>query len=302
MKRLLILMAFSLVLAVPATVAQTLLGDLLKGNTAVAGTSDSVLIDAVQPGLYVVRQQYQIRNVADGKVYGKDGNNWFGETYSLGVKVAGGLLVTRAVMRPWEGDTDFDKVNNHGKYVPQLYRTTYLRSVDGGDYREANLDFDTPEYIDVYGSDSLLFRHIESQADFGFLTDERFGTTEGYLLWAYRDSTAAHADMKVRLRVARKRLGPVADSLYVACAPVDSAKALGGVFVVPVTDRVGQVSFRLAGIALQTADGRWVLRSLTREAVSAPPVSAPDEKGRRSRDGRGAEAEEAELNLSPVAS
>jgi len=295
-------MAFLLVFAAQEAVAQTLLGDLLNGNTAVSGTSDSVLINAVQPGLYVVRQQYQIKSVADGKLYGKDGNNWFGETYSLGVKVAGGLVVGRAVMMPWEGDADLAKVNNHGKYVPCLYQTTYLRALDGGDYRDVNLDFDTPEYINAYGRDSLLFRHIESQADFGFLTDERFGSADGYLLWAYRDSTAAHAGMQVKLRVARKRLGQVADSLYVPCSPADSAKVFGGVFVVPVTDRVGQVTFRLAGIALQTAEGRWVLRSLTRESVSVQPAAEPEKKSRRTRNRRNEGAEETELNLSPVVS
>lgn len=273
--------------------SQINLGSALRNRFSAA--SDSVLINAVMPGLYVVRQQYQIRSNADGKLYGKDGNNWFGETYSLGVKVAGGLLVDRRVMQPWADDVDFSKINNHGKYVPQLYRTTYLRPLDGEAYREANLDFDTPEYMEAYGTDSLLYRHIEAQADFGFLTDERFGTADGYMLWAYRDSTASHAGMRVKLRVARKQLGNVADSLSVDCLPPDAGTVLGGVFIVPVVDRVGQITCRLAGMALPASDGRWVLRSLTREAASGTP-----RKNRRNRSGRDAGQGMEQINMSPV--
>lgn len=54
-------------------------------------TDDQIFCDAVEPSLSIIRQQYRLER--DGQYYGKNKQSFYGETYTMAVKVAGGTLL-----------------------------------------------------------------------------------------------------------------------------------------------------------------------------------------------------------------
>lgn len=239
-----------------------LLRDYIRNNGVLGGQSDSVLIDAITPGLYIIRQQYQLKDKDKGTLHGKNEENYFGENFTLGVKTAEGLLIGHQLFKPWEGDKDYEKVNNHGKYIPQLYKTTFLRDLRNDQYQEINLDLDKPEYLETLGPDSILFRHIEERADFGFSVATDFGNSDGYVVMAYRDSTVNYPSMKVSLKVNKKRIDDLKDCVSVPYNPTDFELAIGGIYIIPVIERIGLINCKIAGVVIQDKKGNWVISSL----------------------------------------
>ena len=93
--------------------AQSLLGDYLK-DVGYEGHNNSIISEAVAPALTIIRQQYRLER--GGEYYGKNKRPFYGETYTLGVKVSGGTIMQRGVVIPWENDADFHRVKQGGKY------------------------------------------------------------------------------------------------------------------------------------------------------------------------------------------
>ena len=87
---------------------------------------NAFIIDALKPELCIIRQQYQLKRGED--MYGSDGKSYYGETYTLGVKVPGYLYMQRGVLKPWEGDKNYDRVNADGKYE-SVYFKSFQRSL-----------------------------------------------------------------------------------------------------------------------------------------------------------------------------
>ena len=90
-------------------------------NTAVKTSlvESDLVFKAVAPALKIIKQQYRLKK--DGDFFGRNNKPHFGESFSLGVKVAGGTILQNEVLYPWVNDKDYKDVNEAGKYTPVLY-------------------------------------------------------------------------------------------------------------------------------------------------------------------------------------
>ena len=81
--------------------AQSLLGEYLK-DVGYEGQQMSILTEAVMPSLSIIRQQFRLER--GGQFYGKNNMPYYGETYSLGIKISGGEIYQKQVVFPWMND------------------------------------------------------------------------------------------------------------------------------------------------------------------------------------------------------
>lgn len=226
-------------------------------NTAVKTSlvESDLVFKAVAPALKIIKQQYRLKK--DGDFFGRNNKPHFGESFSLGVKVSGGTILQNEVLYPWVNDKDYKDVNEAGKYTPVLY-DSYQKSVIGGDYEKVDFELNTP-YVKSVGKDSLLYIHSDVYSDFGLNMDTASGEKSGYMLWVYE------TDGKCDYRVEALNLQASVESTVIPMKTSSPSKVLGGVYVIPVNERPGTISFYLVGVASTCNNKDWSLKLLTKE-------------------------------------
>lgn len=226
-------------------------------NTAVKTSlvESDLVFKAVAPALKIIKQQYRLKK--DGDFFGRNNKPHFGESFSLGVKVSGGTILQNEVLYPWVNDKDYKDVNEAGKYTPVLY-DSYQKSVIGGDYEKVDFELNTP-YVKSVGKDSLLYIHSDVYSDFGLNMDTASGEKSGYMLWVYE------ADGKCDYRVEALNLQASVESTVIPMKTSSPSKVLGGVYVIPVNERPGTISFYLVGVASTCNNKDWSLKLLTKD-------------------------------------
>lgn len=234
---------------------------------------NAFIIDAIKPELCIIRQQYQLKRGED--MYGSDGKSYYGETYTLGVKVPGYLYMQRGVLKPWEGDKNYDRVNADGKYE-SVYFKSFQRSLVETKvaYSPIEIEFGR-SYLQAINSDQTLYRQEDLVSDFGLSIDEAGGEKRGIMVWVYSNSTLKDSAMTVSFQQEMLSLEAKSDSILIPQTVSNADRLLGGVFVVPSYERGGRIQIRLAGIAVRTANGDWNLQLL---ASHFDDVSATDTK------------------------
>lgn len=234
---------------------------------------NAFIIDALKPELCIIRQQYQLKRGED--MYGSDGKSYYGETYTLGVKVPGYLYMQRGVLKPWEGDKNYNRVNADGKYE-SVYFKSFQRSLVETKvaYSPIEIEFGR-SYLQAINSDQTLYRQEDLVSDFGLSIDEAGGEKRGIMVWVYSNSTLKDSAMTVSFQQEMLSLEAKSDSILIPQTVSNADRLLGGVFVVPSYERGGRIQIRLAGIAVRTANGDWNLQLL---ASHFDDVSATDTK------------------------
>lgn len=216
-------------------------------------------LDAVQPTLSIIRQQYRLER--NGDFFGRQNKPYFAETYSLGIKISGGTILHRSVVYPWEKDADYQRINGGGKYKP-AYFNSMQRSVMGGNWKAIELELGT-QYVMPFSSDSLLYRHTDATADFGLPIDETAGTKQGYMIWAYSISNLHDSLMQVKFQQSELKIEAKSDGRTVSVAPGNINNILGGLFIVPQVERAGYIKLLLVGVAARNSHGEWLLNLMT---------------------------------------
>lgn len=234
---------------------------------------NAFIIDAIKPELCIIRQQYQLKRGED--MYGSDGKSYYGETYTLGVKVPGYLYMQRGVLKPWEGDKNYNRVNADGKYESVYFKSFQRSLVETKDaYSPIEIEFGR-SYLQAINSDQTLYRQEDLVSDFGLSIDEAGGEKRGIMVWVYSNSTLKDSAMTVSFQQEMLSLEAKSDSILIPQTVSNADRLLGGVFVVPSYERGGRIQIRLAGIAVRTANGDWNLQLL---ASHFDDVSATDTK------------------------
>lgn len=232
-----------------------------KAMTAGRG-SDDFVARCITPELSIIRQQYRLRYGED--YYGKNNMPYYGESYSLAVKVAGGTYLTSRVLEPWSVDDDYQQVAAAGKYAPELYYS-YRRALNDSCYSPIDFELGS-DYVTAQNSSNTLWLHEDVKTDFGLTPDYQPGEKDGYLIWAYTASNAQDSTMNVTLKQTPFATDTTPDTL-VTLAPSDPERVLGGLYVIPRIERGGRVQLFLAGVAVPFARG-WALEPLYSEEKS----------------------------------
>lgn len=220
----------------------------------------SLVETSVLPDLSIIRQQYRLHR--NGEYFGKNHNPYYGESYSLAVKVSGGTLFLSDVMEPWKRDADYARDNASGNYTPSLY-WTYQRPLTETDYKSVNFEItDDNGYVRPMNVDKSLYMHTDVVGDFGLSIDNASGEKKGYVLWAYAPNDVQDSAMVVDFRQVSFSIDARPDSALVKMSPADPAKVIGGIFVTPKYERGGRIQFLLSGVAVRDSSDEWSLQLL----------------------------------------
>lgn len=206
--------------------------------------------DAVGDGLFIVTTQYRLKDKKgqNPQYYGWENKPYFGETLSLGVKTRGGFILSSRAVKPWLTDEKFDKYRDDNRYEPIVYETRYTAVADTV---SAVLPATKTESLVVgnfYFSTDTVFNHQ------GFPTDYSDGQKNGWLVWLIAPEAQDGGEHTLVYRNETEyRKG---HNVYSIKAP--SPAVLGGVFLVPRIEGIGQITFYLCGLAVENG-GQWQL-------------------------------------------
>lgn len=260
--------------------AQIDINDLLNGSIT-TGTSAREVMEAVKPALSIIRQQYRLERKGD--YYGRGGRDYYGETYSLGVKISNFTLLQRCVVYPWERDDDYKRINAGGKYQPDRFRSLQKAVTDSV---WNNVDFDFKDYTSARTADSLIFESQDLMTDFGMPTDETIGMKSGYMIWAYSTDATQDSAMKVKLSLQPLTLEVKSDITPISVKPEGISNVLGGVFVVCHVERTGYIKVSLTGVAALNSKNRWIMEPLAKKNVKSDDTVHPIGSKKPVRKGR----------------
>ncbi|MDR1592995.1 MAG: hypothetical protein LBS43_00745 [Prevotellaceae bacterium] len=219
-------------------------------------SNQQLIEDAVKDGLFVIRQNYQIKDTSTTPpTYYRWGNDpHLGTVYALGIKVRGGFYGDNRILFPWNSDTRYEEYRNIANYVPVISETNW-RSPDSTHYGTAPFSADSC----TLHSDSLAV-HVKSAmfAGRGFNENYSPGEKDGWLVWAVSDKPLPAADtLPLSLLIYRTKLVYEAGKKrYEIKNPATDKEILGGLYIVPETGDIGQIIFKLSGILIKI-DSKW---------------------------------------------
>ena len=225
-------------------------------------SSHSIVSEALLPTLVIIRQQYRLE--LNGEHYGKNNLPYYGESYSLAIKVAGGMFYLKDVQKPWLYDSDYKRVNASGKYKVEHF-ATYQRALRDSVYTPIDLELNKPSYSYPINIDSTLYRHVDARSNFGLSIDETDGYKDGYMIWARSRTNVRDSAMVVDISQSAYTVNVCADSTVIAMSPNEPEKIIGGLYVVPKFEQGGRVQFLVAGVAVKTDESEWKLQLLVND-------------------------------------
>ncbi|MDO4160457.1 MAG: hypothetical protein Q4D41_08385 [Prevotellaceae bacterium] len=231
-----------------------------KVSVITENSNENIVAQSVKSSLSLIRQQYRLKR--NGDYYGKNNMPYYGETYSIGVKVSGGMFLLSDVVEPWKNDEDYKRVNESKKYKPVLF-WSYQRLLSDSTYKAIELEIGS-EFFTPVNNDSSLYIHTEAHPDFGLSIDYTSGQKSGYMIWAYTCTNLQDSAMSVKLTQSQMSIEINPDSTdIIPLSTNDNNKILGGIYVVPNYDQhKGIVQYKLVGVAIKDDNSKWFLQPL----------------------------------------
>ena len=224
----------------------TQIPDILKSS------NQQLIENAVSSGLFVIRQDYRLqKNTGDSaSFYGRNGNDYFGRTYSLGVKVENGICTYEKMLNPWSVDDNYRKYIDDESYKPIIFRTEYRPAVTP-EYKMLLIDWTEAEV-----QESLLF--VPDSLGDGFMLDYESGKKDGWIVLVTSDGDWTEDDeAPFVFDIYRTSIEIKEDqSSCIIKPPSTTRQILGGIYVCPVVSSVGKLSFLLTGI-VEYNDSNW---------------------------------------------
>lgn len=214
--------------------------------------NQQLIKDAVDGGIIVVEQSYQLEDTVSGQRFGRFGNKEFGKSYTLAVLTDSGYCLAPAALRPWDSDPNFEKYSKTHK--PVLYKTAW-RHFNDSVFSE--LDADLAAAVAL--NDGYAF--VKSAGNQPTLAkDDATGRKNGWAVWVVsEDSLAASpATVEVSYQPVRREI-EVVDSAtsYVIEKPFTDKKLWGGIYVVPVRKSLGNIEFEVVGVIEPGENDTW---------------------------------------------
>lgn len=220
----------------------------------VQSTEQEIIEKAVKPGLFMVKQSFQICNKKTGELYGLNGKKEFGIQYSIGVKIPDGICLPEKAVHPWIYNNKYDKYKE--EYTPRFYQSAFSELGE-------QIKFDTLDYVYAKQKilvDTLLYSISSKTFDGkGFVLDYTTGKKEGWLVWLTANKDANfEQNADIYYTIYRKTLNiDNKNNILVTDQPnIGEQCFLGGIYVVPTYTEVGIIEFRLCGILVPN-ENKW---------------------------------------------
>lgn len=218
-------------------------------------SSESLLVErSVQEGLLVLSQEYQLEDTLTHKRYSLDNQRYFGKISSFAVLTDTGIITSSRVLWPWETDENFIQYKN-SKYQPIVSKTSAMY-VSDTTWRETFLL--VPSGASPLSDPTWCF--VQSSAyDHGFICDTLRNEDEGWIVWMI--ANVANDREVFSLETLRYKYTEESNDKAIHAL---SGNVVGGVFITPTYECVGQIVLKLKGILTLFENG-WRIGAIVTE-------------------------------------
>lgn len=217
-------------------------GQLL--NLAFRSNNQQILEDAIKGSFIKVIQSYELCDTTSNERFGREGNSYFSQIPYLGIETSNGLILPAEALTPWSKDEDFIKYE--GKYKPLLTETNF-QALDLLAPSRENVPslIDTNNTINMNGyvcfNDSLT-------DNIGLMVDSIPGQKNGWLIWATSPKTFNQSDSIKVISIRRDiNISDNASPITIE-KPNTEDEIIGGIYIVPVHSKIGQINLYISGI------------------------------------------------------
>ncbi len=241
MKKILIVLIF-----VPLTV----MGQIFKS------TNQQFVEQAIKGSMFVIKQAYQLEDSVSGQRFGRYGNDVFGTSSTLAVRIQDGIVCDSEVFRPWSVDENYSRYQN--THIPVLSQTSRMELGDSiWNVLKLPIDSITIKNRLYAINDSVNFSD-------GLIIKQYDKPIEGWVVWLSNDSIIAKYEGQnmPEFTIYKKTFDFTPDSIsYKIDRPQSNKNVWGGIFVVPQQTSIGIIQFDLAGVLIKSAENdNWELQ------------------------------------------
>lgn len=226
--------------------------------------------------LSIVRQDYSLYNKKKKVYYGYNDQDFFGSTYSLGIKCNEFTILSDEAVYPWKYDSKYSDFKDK-KLEPQVTKTQVLILDDSVSYNYSELD--SALVVKKAIRDDMFYAAgtLTSSQD-GFEINTSDSCKAGVLVWIVKKSgDLEKGDLKVDFRCVAKSfelLGNIAIN-----PPADCKDVLGCLYLTESNNK--EVPYLLSGVA-SLKNQQWTLYFPFKnfQLGSAKEIKKSKEKGR----------------------
>lgn len=242
MKRLLICMAFLL----PATMVKAQLGGLFPKSN-----NQQMIEKAVQKGIVLVKQDYQLEDTVSGNLYNWNNGTEFGSGISFLINLEGGYVTTDKVLSPWNYDSKFKDYSGK-QYRPLHLRTSTMTVNDTAWQNQPKVI--SPMNVNKL-SDNLFYAQDTVSMEGGFSRFVKYGKKEAWIVWFQSKDIDSESNPHLSFSVYRKEITIYnLTKAYDIDEPLSAENVIGGVMLEPVYDGFGRITFAVIGIIEKNGD------------------------------------------------
>ena len=224
-------------------------------------------------GLFIIEQDYLLFSPEENQEYGKDGNDYFGRRFALGISDKNGTIwCGKDLNTPWDFDPEYDEYRNDKTIEPKLSNWNY-RNVKQFDFLGKTRKKNEPSLYNLKNdlTEYLYTKNPQNVTGIYITTDNL--ESVGSILWFYINDDEK-LEEAVTLSVVKQSgdFDPTQGPISID-PPVRSGKKVvgGGVFYTN-TDKPGEPKFSFLGVAYEDKEG-WRLAFLPQEAITTQAKS-----------------------------
>lgn len=142
--------------------------------------------DRLAFGMFVLKQEYQIKDNVENVYYGFGGNDEFGTIYSVGFIYKGCYCISNMGYRPWEYDGNFEQFKD--EYEPVYYKTSYMMLSNTADNSFSEVDFsaERENAIELLPNSTFIFTTLHARQT-GYQIDDTENVAKGTIVWVAKD-------------------------------------------------------------------------------------------------------------------
>jgi hypothetical protein len=206
----------------------------------IKSTNQQLIEDAVMSGIYLVETSYQLED-STGQRFGIDGKPYFNRFERVGFAMNGAIVLPSHVFQPWVKDVSVNQYRND--YKPVLLDLKMRNWQDSV--------FHPIDSMNIHDTISLWDGYVAARQKgvAGFTVDTEAGSKEGWLI------LVMNKNKKPTLQCIRKPIQIDSIGEQTVEVPSSLQNVMGGVYVLPVIEGVGRITFKLCGVVAPAANG-----------------------------------------------
>lgn len=213
-------------------------------NLAFRSNNQQILEEAIKGSFIKVIQSYELCDTSSNERFGREGNSYFNRIPFLGIETSKGLILPKSIINPWEVDEDFKKYEQ--QYKPLLTETSFLALKVMAPSCE-----NVPQLLNTENTkpcNGFVCYNDSSIKNIGLEIDSLPGPKTGWLIWVTAPKDFAQTD-SIKLISVRKDLDALENSEPIKIeTPNVEDLILGGIYVLPIQTKIGQLNIYLSGI------------------------------------------------------